>query len=60
MQTRLLVREGAPIRKNLKCLKIIFNEEKEEMFSDSDGGLIPGQIDRLAVGPKITLTLTLA
>jgi hypothetical protein len=55
LQTRLLVREGAPHQHLRKCLKII-KERKEKNWSRvPDGCLTPRQTGRLTVGRNVTL-----
>jgi hypothetical protein len=41
--------------KHRKYLKVIYIEEKETWSWVPDGGLIPGQTDRVTIGGKITV-----
>jgi hypothetical protein len=59
VQTRLLVREGAPHQQTRNCLKNNQRENGKNWPWVPDGCLTPGRTGRLTVGRNITLTLTL-
>jgi hypothetical protein len=57
LQTRPLVKEGAPQQQTHNCLKII-NERGKNWSRVPDGCLTPRQTGRLTIGHSMTLTLT--
>jgi hypothetical protein len=59
VQTRLLVREGAPHQQTRNCQKNNQRENGKNWSRVPDGCLVPRPTGRLTVGRNITLTLTL-
>jgi hypothetical protein len=56
LQTRPLVREGAPQEKPANVSKYFSWKSKEDWSRVTNGDLLPGEAGRLTVGRKITLT----
>jgi hypothetical protein len=59
-ETNPLVREGAPYEKSANIGRYFLWKRKKNWSLVPDGDLIPGKTDRLTIGRKITLTLTLS
>jgi hypothetical protein len=59
VQTRLLVREGAPHQQTRNCLKHNQGENGKNWSRVPDGCLTPRRTGRLTVGRNVALTLTL-
>jgi hypothetical protein len=59
LQTRLLVREGAPYQQTRNYLKNNQRENGKNWSRVPDGSLTPGRTGRLTVDRNITLNLTL-
>jgi hypothetical protein len=55
LQIRPLVREDAPQEGNCNCQENFHERERKIWSLTPDGGLMPGQTGRLAIGSNITL-----